>query len=325
MRIFLFIFLQISIFATDFDCIMIGSSPFSLFEALYQSYSGNRVLIIEEDQIYGGAWKGINVCGIKNADLGCHQIGHDLKLKTFLEKYVGCKIVSMDNPLVPFDGTRSQNGWYFANGCYELIDHVLELIKKTDIVLLNNVRAEVAYVDTTQKIVTLQTSAGSYTTKKLIVTPMINLNIQPTHIAQNYKKWQHYHLYLLIEDPTPPRFSYHHGIVPGTSRMMNLTHFANLYGSGQQLIVIQTHGEQYFSQGQMILDHLKRNKLVDEGAHILATDTYVYESGSFYQGAIALTDAQDMIEVLQTGHIINLSNYISKWEKALTPWQCLTN
>lgn len=320
MRFILLILLQISVFAADFDCVVIGSSPFSLFEALYQCHSGKKVLILEESSECGGAWKGVNVCGIMHADLGCHQVGHDAQLKTFLEEYAGCKIVSMDNPLVPFEAAKSPNGWYFSKGCYELIDNLLRLIAATDIVLLTEHKAENVVIDAANKIATVKTRGKSYTTNKLIVTPMSCVTLNPTSAPQQYGKSKYYHLYLLVQDPTPPKFSYQGGVATGVSRMMNLTHFVGLTGTGRHLIVVQTHSEQSLMNGQVFLDALKKSKLVDPSAYILKSEPYIYEAGSFHQGLISQMGAQGIIEVLQTGHFQSLSTYVPKWKQVLRPF-----
>jgi hypothetical protein len=319
MRFIFLILLQVSVFATDFDCVMIGSSPFSLFEALYQYHSGKKVLILEENAECGGAWKGVNVCGIMHADLGCHQIGHDATLKTFLEEYAGCKIVSMDNPLLPFEPSKSPNGWYFSHGCYELIENLLKLISMTDIVLLTEQKAENVVVDAAQKIATVKTKEKSYTTRKLIVTPMSCITLNPASSPQNYNKSKYFHLYMLIQDPTPPKFSYQGGIAAGVSRMMNLTHFVGLTETGRHLIVVQTHSEQALANGQVFLDALKKGKWLDASAYILKSEPYIYETGAFHQGLIAQIGAQGIIELLQTGHFQTLSTYVPKWKQALKP------
>jgi hypothetical protein len=320
MRFIFLILLQISIFAADYDCVVVGTSPFSLFEALYQSHSGKKVLVLEEAAECGGAWKGINVCGVMHADLGCHQIGHDVQLKTFLEEYAGCKIVSMDNPLLPFEASKSPNGWYFSRGCYELIENLLKLIEMTDIVLLTEHKAENVIIDAAKKIATVQTKSGAFTTTKLIVTPMSCVTLNPTNYPQQYGKSKYYHLYLLVQDPTPPKFSYQGGVVSGASRMMNLTHFVGLTGTGRHLIVVQTHSEQALANGQVYLDGLKKSKLVDPSAYILKSEPYIYEAGSFHQGLISQMGAQGIIEVLQTGHFQSLATYIPKWKQALKPY-----
>src|SRR5579872_1782734 len=138
MRFIVFLLVHVSLFAVDFDVVVVGTSPFSLFEALYQSHSGKKVLILEQEAECGGAWKSIHICGIPNVDLGCHMIGNNMALKAFLEEYAGCTFVSHDNPQEPFSSGKSELGYYFSKGCYELIDHLLRQIRATDIVLLTN-------------------------------------------------------------------------------------------------------------------------------------------------------------------------------------------
>src|SRR5579872_5024169 len=102
MRFLLAIFLVVraSVFAfqVDYDYVFVGTSPISVLEALYRSYLGSRVLLLESSSTMGGAWKAINICGVSNVDMGCHQIGSDSRLRRFLENYVGCRFVSMNNP-----------------------------------------------------------------------------------------------------------------------------------------------------------------------------------------------------------------------------------
>ncbi len=323
MRFILLVLLQFCLFAADFDCILVGTSPFSLFEALYQCHSGKKVLILEESPLCGGAWKSISICGIPHADLGCHEVGNDASLKAFLEEYAGCKIVSMDNPLMPFENGKSTNGYYFSQGCFELIDHLLKLIAATDIVLLNNSKVEKVTVDTVQNMAWVQTATRTFSTPKLIVTPMSCFPVNPSSAPQNYAKSKYYHLYLLIQDPTPPRFSYQGNSILGVSRLVNLTHFVGLTGTGRQLIVIQMHNEQGLSQAQTYLDKLKESKLVDPSAYILTTEPYIYEAGTFHQGLISQMGAQNIIEMLQTGHFRSLSNYVPKWKTVLKPYNAV--
>lgn len=326
MRFILFVLLfWQSVFAgaADFDCIVVGTSPFTLFEALYRCHSGNRVLILEEAAECGGAWKAINICGIPHADLGCHQIGHDVQLKAFLETYAGCHIVSMDNPLHPFEPSNSPNGFYFSQGCYELIDHLTRLIQATNIVLLLNHKVESVSVDPKQKIATVKTKNRWFTTSKVIVTPMSGIHIENSSAAPHAgSKSKYYHLYLLIQDPTPPRFTYNGGgVAPGISRIMNLTHFVGLANSGRQLLVFQTHNDQNLTNGQTFLDALKSRNLVDKSAYILKNEPCIYESSYFNQSLINQMNAGEFFEILNTGHFQNLTTYISKWKQVLKPYK----
>lgn len=321
MRFSLLLILQVCLFAADFDCVVVGSSPFSLFEALYQSQSGKKVLILEEAAECGGAWKTITACGIPRADLGCHQIGHDLQLKTFLEEYAGCKLVSLDNPLQPFEAGKGANGYYFSQGCFELIDHLLYLISKTDIVLLTNTRVENFSLDMAQSRATVYTKERSYTTDRLVLTQFSSLYINNiANQPQNWGKSKHFHLYLLLQDPTPPRFSYCNSPGNGISRLMNLTYFVGIAETGRQLIVIQTHSEQNLKNSAQYIDLLKAQGLVDSSAYLLKEEPVIYEAGGFQQGLIAQMGAGHFIEVLQTGHFQSLSNYISRWKQTLKPY-----
>lgn len=316
-----FLFCQ-TLLAVDYDCIVIGTSPFSLFEALYQSHSGKKVLILEEAPECGGAWKAISVCGIPHVDLGCHQIGQDLQLKEFLEAYAGCRIVSMDNPGSPFEGSNSPNGYYFSGGCFELIDHLVQLIQAAKIDLFLNSKVESVFIEPAQKEVVVKTRDRWFTTRKLIVTPMSGLKIENSPGSQSTSKSKYYHLYLLIHDPTPPRFTYN-GSAPagGISRIMNLTYFAGLANSGQQILVFQTHNEQSLANGQMFLDALKAKNLVDNGAYILKEESRIYETSFLNQSIINQMNAGDYFEILNTGHFQGLSTYIAKWKQALKPFQ----
>ncbi len=317
MRFIFLILLHLSLFAADFDCIIVGTSPFSLFEALYQHHSGKKVLILEEAPFCGGAWKGIEICGLRNVDLGCHHIGNDPELKAFLEEYLNCKIVSMDNPLAPFTPKESPNGWYFSKGCYELIENLLKKIAASDIVLLTEQKAENAIIDPIARIAKVETKTHTFTTDKLIVTPMSRLTLNGSSLSENYPKTRYFHLYLLIEDPTPPRFTYQKGKIRGISRMMNLTHFVGLAGTGRELIVVQTQNELMLADPEAILEGLKKNNWIDPSAYILRAEPYIYESGTFHQGSIQQVRAQGIVELLQTGHLRTLSKYLSKWKQVL--------
>ncbi len=311
------LFLPLFLIAADFDCVVVGTSPFSLFEALYQSHLGKRVLILEENARCGGAWKGIDICGLRNVDLGCHQIGKDLSLKEFIEEYAGCQIVSMENPEAEYDPAKSVNGWYFAHGCAELIEHLLELIRSTNILLWTETKLESALIDPETKVASLTTPKGVITADKMILTPMSALSFSP-HSNQNYAKSKHYHLYLLVQDATPYRFTYRQGLGGKSSRLMNLTPFVDLAGTGRQLIVVQTPNENGLEDELSHLELIKKENLLDPGAYILQSDRYIYESGSLNQSQIPF---KDVVQILQTGHFNNLNQHIAKWKTVLKPYR----
>jgi hypothetical protein len=130
------------------------------------------------------------------------------------------------------------------------------------------------------------------------------------------------HIYILISDPTPPKFTYMHVSVQGVSRAMNVTQFAGLEGTGMQLIAFQVHGEQYLNNAEQCLSELKRMNLVDPSAQILRKENYIFEQGSFNQGVLHQIGpaATAIFDVLNTGHVANIGNYAEKWKKAMKPW-----
>lgn len=319
---FIFTFFISSLFSVDFDVIVIGSSPFSLLEALYHHRIGNKVLILEQDSVCGGAWKSIDICGIEHVDLGCHLIGNDPLLLHFLEDYVGCDMVSMNNPLAPPDN----NGFYLKRGCFQMIDHLLQLIKKTDIQLLSNHQVEKIFIDPLQLFATAWTKEKTFTTSKVIIPYHSDIKIvkDPAASPPANDKWKakYYHLYVLIKDATLPRFSYQNGKISGASRMMNLTHFANLTESGKQLIVFQTSAKPQKGTDKRLIDELKNKNLIDSSAQILLSDTYVYEQAPRNYQLIPTHSRESLIfEILDTGHIQNLSKYIPKWKMVLIPYR----
>lgn len=311
--IFFFLFHLSLLASSDYDYIFVGTSPFSLFEALYRAQMGSKVLILEADSRCGGAWRSIAVCGVEHADLGCHQIGSDLNLKAFLEEYVGCKMVSLDNPQVPYEEKKGANGYYFSKGCHELVEHLLQMVHNAGIELYTEMKVENVIIDPIHKTVSAQTKDRQFTGKKLVATPM-------SCLTQKSNKSRYYHLYLLIQDPTGPKFSYKSGLTDGVSRIMNLTHFVDIASTGRQLIVIQTHNEENLCNGQKYLEALKTAKLIDPSAYTLQSETYIYETGSFHQNLIQQMGAQDVVEILQTGHIQTLSNHIKKWKDVIAPY-----
>jgi hypothetical protein len=304
------------LYAADYDCVFIGTSPVPFFEAIYQRALGKKVLILEEAPECGGAWKSITACGIEHADLGCHQIGGDQALANFLATYGGCRIVSLDQPLEAYNN-RGGNGFYFSRGCFELVDHLVTLARLWSADLWTNHRLDSVSFDETNHHLVLRTQGKVLTTNRLYVThgSCFGVNNQPASPGRG----KYYHLYLLIHDATPPRFSYRGGIRKA-SRMVNLTHFVGLSNTGQQLIVLQTHGDET-GRAQEFVDDLKREKLIDQSAILLRSEPRIYEQGSCQGLHLLSPEARGMIETLDTGHIANLRNHITRWSQALKPYQ----
>jgi len=68
---------------TQFDAIIIGSSPILLIEALYLSSRGHKIAIFEKKSYLGGAWYTKPLWGMSNVETGCHYIESGKKIMIF--------------------------------------------------------------------------------------------------------------------------------------------------------------------------------------------------------------------------------------------------
>lgn len=324
-RLLFWIFLPFSLGASnvDFDVIFVGSSPIPLIEALYQSYTGDRVLVLEADTTIGGSWKSIDICGVPQVDMGCHQIGQDPKLKSFLENHLGCHLVPMNAPQkAPLLST--DNGLYFSGGCHELMDTLYKLIQKSTVTLLVAQKVESVYLDFDREMAEVKTKDRRFTTKKIAITPHSSINVENFPHLSRYSTSKHYHLYLLIEDPTPPRFSYQNGICAGMSRIINVTPFsAALQGTGHQLVAIQTFDEMACNKSEVYFEELKKKEWIEKSARLVKSEKYIYEQAHFNLGKINLEHpkAGSFFEVLKTDAIWNIPQHTERWEKAFIAWK----
>ncbi|HUD01594.1 MAG TPA: FAD/NAD(P)-binding protein [Rhabdochlamydiaceae bacterium] len=311
---------------TDFDCIVIGTSPFSLFEAIYKRCLGNRVLVVEQGTECGGAWKSITICGVPHVDLGCHEFGRNPKLAQFLEEYAGCKIVGVTPDLQK----PAPNGeFYPSQGCYELTHNLELLMQSLGVILLLNSKMESVFVDTTQNIAEVKINGMRYTTRKLVVTNNSEIKIENPQV-QSHAAHPHtyYHIGMLVEDPTPPRFTYRNLHANGASRSTNYTPYSvELQGTGRQLITVQVHGEQNLANAEKFLEALKLQQLLDPNAKLLQMENYIYKQVAFNQSALHKLGPQAvaLFEIINTGHITNLSQHIEKWKTVLKPWTEMMN
>lgn len=308
---------------TDFDYIVVGSSPFSLFEAIYRRCLGHRVLVVEEGAECGGAWKSITICGVPHVDLGCHKFGRDSRLAKFFEDYAGCTIVDT----TPEMKKPVPNGeFYPSEGCYELIRNLQLLMDHYGVILLLNTKLESAFVDPNREIVEVKINSMRYTTPKLVVTNNSEIAFENPELQNTHPRNPHtyYHVGMLIEDSGPPRFTYKSLHGNGASRSTNYTCYSQeLKGTGKQLITIQVHGEQNLANAPKILEELRKQKLIDENAKLIQTENYIYKQVAFNQTALHKLGpkAQKMFEIINTGHITNLANSIDKWKTGMKPWK----
>jgi len=292
--------------AADYDCLFIGTSPICVLEAVAQHYGGKRVLMLDEADDLGGAWRTIDICGVMHVDVGCHQIGHDPAIRDFLEQYVGCPMVHMDRPLERYDaGKLHPNGLYFAEGCHGLVQGLKGLLARTGVQVLLEHHVDAVQIEGNEAVVRCGTE--TFTANKVFVPTYWSMGT-----AGGGTKF--YHLYMLIHEPEPFRFTYQGGGGNQFSRVMNLTPFSELQGSGRHLLIFQTHGEQALQQGQMLLDDLKRKQLVSMGAYILQQAPYIYEQ----KRSGGLTPHQrPFFEQIDTSHFSAMSSRIARWKQVI--------
>lgn len=262
-------------FCTDYDIAVIGSSPYAILEATYHASQGKRVALFEKDSTYGGAWKAISVCGIDNVDLGCHTIGTDPKLNEFLERCFGCRMVPMDDPLMT-SRLPSLQGYYFAGGCAELISRLIAYAEwiGVDLHLLEPVHT--LDVDTAADHVRLELTHRTVSAAKVLLSPAAQVEFKQLREKTTYVV-RYVHLYLLIDDPTPPAFAYQYLGKAGVNRAMNLTHFCGLYGTGRQLIAFQLNPHCERVDPEALLSVEKGKGLLSREATILRAEYHVFE------------------------------------------------
>jgi hypothetical protein len=304
---------------TDYDVVVVGTSPISMLEAISHIAKNERVLILEADEKCGGAWRSIDICGIAHADLGCHLIGTDNRLKNFFEQYFGCRFICLEHPDQEALEThaRCSNGYYFSKGCYELISSLERYIESKSNAMLLHRKLESIFIDSDRANIELCFGTGRYTTAKLILTPSSHFRVEnPTFANQEPRGHLYHHLYLLIEDEKPSSFTYVNGIVSGMSRAMNLTPFLEFPKDNMQLIVIQVHGQNELDNVQKFFNAFTERKNLSPNAKIIAVGTYSYQQTYMNTAAISHI-AGPLVEVLDTSSFSSMVKYLDKWKSAM--------
>ncbi len=331
MRIVLiiFFFLKGLAFAvqTDYDVAVIGTSPTSMLEAIYHLSKGERVLILEADEKCGGAWKSIDICGIPNADLGCHLIGSDCRLRDFFERYFGIQFVCLKHPTQPASEMhdRCTNGYYFSQGCHELISRLEEAIRSRPNAALLHHRLESIFIDSARESIELSFGGSRSSTAKLVLAPASQFRVEnPSYTNQEPRGHTYPHLYILVEDPATANFTYLNGITKGMSRAMNLTPFLKFPKDDLQLIVIQTHSKNDIEDAQRFFRALIDQGYLSSSAKIVATDHYFYAQSYMNVSSVSHLGGK-LIEILDTSSFSGMVRYLEKWKSAMVPLSAMTD
>ncbi len=305
----------------DFDVAVVGTSPVSLLEAIHHIRSGEKVLIIEADARFGGAWKSIDICGVAHADLGCHEIGSDKRLKSFFETQFGCHFVCLDHYSKFSDVSHADcsKGYYFSRGCDELITKLMHAIAQSHNAFIVHQKLDRIYLDFERGVVDLKMENTSTSAAKLIVTPASDFLVEnPGFESRSRSQHDYHHLYLLIEDEGIAQFTYMHGFTKGLSRAMNLTPFLQMPKQNTQLIVIQTHGNHGIEEGPKLIEAFKNKGLLTQNARIIDSDVYVYQQASSNLSSLEQLGGP-LIEILDSSSFAGIARYLDRWLPALEP------
>jgi hypothetical protein len=73
-------------------------------------------------------------------------------------------------------------------------------------------------------------------------------------------------------------------------------------------------------QEDKILNTLKKNGQIDNGAAIIKSESYVFEQAHLNQSVLKQVKPGNIFEVLNTSHIANIGQYVDKWSSGMKPW-----
>lgn len=304
-------------FATDYDVIVAGSSPVSLMESIYQRRCGQSVVVLEKSNRCGGVWGSGTICNVPNVDLCCHNIGRDQRLLNFFANNLGCKLVLMEDPDQIYKSSSVSGEYYFSGGCNELTGNLLKMMHTAGIDLALNEELLHLYVDS-RAIVHAKTSKREITSKKIILPSHFHVMVDNYPLESSYQSYKFYHLFLLVEDPAPQKFTTARKPIEGAMRIMNLTKFTQLKGTNQQLIILQISNDCVLEEAGGFLEKLKNADMLSPAALLIQTEKYIYDQ--FHRSTAISKLAQEYplsVRVISSGDLHNLNASLPDWEKVI--------
>lgn len=91
---------------------IIGSSPISLFEAIYQAKIGNKVTVYDSLERVGGAWGNVDYSKEYNLELGCHIWDVDKSTYAFIESFLDEKLITLKPyPIIIYKKKKFPYDW----------------------------------------------------------------------------------------------------------------------------------------------------------------------------------------------------------------------
>lgn len=88
------------------NIVIVGTSPLLVLEALYQKRIGNHVVIVDKNEVFGGAWLTTSALEIDNIEVGCHYMSRSLLAYDFLSEYLNLEMVKANRSFLDLSKTN---------------------------------------------------------------------------------------------------------------------------------------------------------------------------------------------------------------------------
>jgi hypothetical protein len=269
-----------------YDCILIGSGPVNLIEAMFLSKQGKKVLVLEQSEYIGGAWGKVPLKeGLPEFQLGCHIWDVEPKAFSFLSEFLDMKLVKMKpQPEFVFKGVKLPYDWknllfyirgklrpksgmesvsfnkariipaiyiYPAGGSLQFIDRLLDRVKDFGIEIRTGIKIDTLEIGGFTKAIS---ESEIFDTKEIVITSVSQLR----SISKNGEEFKfpkpelvdYIHGHFLVNDVTSTKFSY--ARLPGNPlihRISDETDHVISHGinmTGKKLILAAVYPELYY-------------------------------------------------------------------------------
>ena len=269
-----------------YDCILIGSGPVNLIEAMFLSKQGKKVLVLEQSEYVGGAWGKVPLKeGFPDFQLGCHIWDVEPKAFKFISEFLDMELVKLKpQPEFVFKGIKLPYDWknllfyirgklrpksgmesgslnkariipakyiYPAGGSLQFIDRLLDKVKDFGIEIRTGIKINKLEIGEFTKAIS---ESEVFVAKEIVITSVAQLK----SISKNGKGFtlpeprlvNYVHGHFLINDVTPTKFSY--ARLPGNPlihRISDETDHVKSHGidmKGKKLILAAVYPELYY-------------------------------------------------------------------------------
>jgi hypothetical protein len=164
---------------TNYDYVLLGSSPLVLFEAIFLKKQKKKVILIEQNPFVGGAWHSINLKNFINVENAIHYFLHYNIDSNFLEKNLKLNVVKVLNKKIIKNKKQypsTKKSFYFKYGLVEIEKISKILIKKYNIRIVKNTNIEKIKIIKKKKIIEIKAKnkknhkLSIFHSKKILIT-----------------------------------------------------------------------------------------------------------------------------------------------------------